>query len=165
MKDTLRFSVYYNFFVFLFILAIAATIGIQQKHRQLDLSKVRGIQGLRIQTVVIEELSKLKALPRWLYGPATSINYLRIVCCPNLVKLPYWPENSTSLQKLEILECPKLSVLPQGFDHLNALKVLHIVECDKLITWCQPETGEDWHMIAHVPEIYLNKTKITSTHY
>ncbi|KAL7194472.1 hypothetical protein ACSBR1_034820 [Camellia fascicularis] len=133
---------------------------------ELDLSKVRGIQGLRIQTVVIGELSKLKALPQWLYGPATSINYLRIVCCPNLVKLPYWPENSTSLQKLEILECPKLSVLPKGFDHLNALKVLCIVECnDNLIRRCQPETGEDWHIIAHVPEIYLNKTKITSAHY
>ncbi|KAL7169103.1 hypothetical protein ACSBR2_034187 [Camellia fascicularis] len=77
---------------------------------EFDVSKVRGIQGLRIQTVVMGELSKLKALPQWLYGPATS-NFC-IVCCPNLVKLPYWPENLTSLQKLEILECPKLSLLP-----------------------------------------------------
>ncbi|THG21896.1 hypothetical protein TEA_018051 [Camellia sinensis var. sinensis] len=77
---------------------------------EFGVSKVRGIQALRIQTVVMGELSKLKTLPQWLYGPATS-NFC-IVCCPNLVKLPYWPENSTSLHKLEILECPKLSLLP-----------------------------------------------------
>ncbi|XP_057466639.1 putative disease resistance protein RGA3 [Actinidia eriantha] len=132
---------------------------------ELEFSEGKGIQDLSIRRLVIGGLLKLVALPQWFHGAARSIHYLRISYCPNFGQLPEWLNNSTSLQKLEILECPKLSELPKGFHHLNALKVLRIADCDMLIRRYRPTTGKDWKMIAHIPDIYLNKAKISTSHY
>ncbi|GFS36945.1 hypothetical protein Acr_00g0048820 [Actinidia rufa] len=90
---------------------------------------------------------------------------IALFCFHKLMRLPEWLKNSTSPQKIEILECPKLYVLPEGFHQLYELKVLRISECEELIRRHRQGTCEVWKMIAHIPEIHLNETKIISHHY
>jgi hypothetical protein len=69
--------------------------------------------------------------------------------------LPDWLGAITSLQELEINRFPKLSSLPDSFQQLRNLKKLSITSCSKLETRCEKGIGEDWHNIAHIPELEL----------
>ncbi|XP_057964553.1 putative disease resistance protein RGA3 [Malania oleifera] len=120
-----------------------------------------GIPGPRsLQVLLIRELPLFVTLPQWLLprastSTANTLQYLSISGCPNLTRLPKWLGNLTSLQKLEILRCPKLLSLPETMDHLTALRLLRIKSCPTLSGRCERDTGEDWHKIAHIPEIYI----------
>ena len=61
----------------------------------------------------------------------------------------------TSLQVLEIDNFPKLSSLPDSFQQLRNLQKLTIEFCPMLEKRCKREIGEDWHKIAHIPELEL----------
>ncbi|KAA8517961.1 hypothetical protein F0562_015435 [Nyssa sinensis] len=117
-----------------------------------------GLNSLR--TLTIELLPMLVALPGWLQGAANTLKYIVIEDCHNFTSLPEWIEDLKSLQKLRISGCPKLTYLPDGMRRLITLREIHISECPELIVRCEPKTGEDWHKIAHVPDIYLNGFKI-----
>ncbi|XP_058750026.1 putative disease resistance protein RGA4 [Vicia villosa] len=59
----------------------------------------------------------------------------------------------TSLQRIQINLCDKVRWLPNSFQNLKNLHTLIIVGCPKLEKRCKKGTGEDWHKIAHVPEL------------
>ncbi|KAJ0081559.1 hypothetical protein Patl1_11697 [Pistacia atlantica] len=48
-------------------------------------------------------------------------------------------------------------------DHLIALRELIIEDSPKLSERCEPEIGEDWSKIAHIPSIELDRKIIKST--
>ncbi|KAK2966751.1 hypothetical protein RJ640_001075 [Escallonia rubra] len=87
-------------------------------------------------------------------GGLTSLQLLDIFSLPNLVTFPQWlvPSAANTLKHLYLQFCENLMSLPEG---LYALKNIVIVLCPQLEERLLRETGEDWHKIAHVPEIYL----------
>ncbi|KAM3683783.1 hypothetical protein ACJW31_12G174900 [Castanea mollissima] len=105
-------------------------------------------------------LPQLVAMPDWIKRSANSLQILVIDSCPNLTAFPEWLVNLESLRRLTILSCPKLSALSKGKLCLPALRSFRIANCPELIRRCQPEIGEDWHMIAHASDIYLDYKRI-----
>ncbi|XP_075647390.1 putative disease resistance protein RGA1 [Castanea sativa] len=102
-------------------------------------------------------LPQLVAMPDWIKRSSNSLQILVIESCPNLTTFPEWLVNLESLRRLTILNCPKLSSLKLC---LPALRSFRIAECPELIRRYQPEIGEDWHMIAHASDIYLDGKRI-----
>ncbi|WJX66339.1 hypothetical protein P8452_50904 [Trifolium repens] len=84
-----------------------------------------------------------------------SLQNLSLTYFLSLTSLPDWFGTMTSLQGLEISRFPKLSSLPDSFQQLQNLKKLSITSCSKLEMRCEKEIGEDWHKIAHIPELVL----------
>lgn len=95
-----------------------------------------------LQILQFEDLPLLEALPRWLlHGPTSNtLHHLMISSCSNLKALP-----------------------TDGMQKLTSLKKLEIHDCPELINRCRPKTGDDWHKIAHVSEIYFDGQAITSS--
>lgn len=119
------------------------------------------IQGLsKLKTLALRGLPKLLALPQGIEHCSNALEYLSIKDCHNLMTLPEGLRSLTSLTRLYITCCPNLLYLPEGLHHMTALQVLQIDECPHLNTRCQREIGEDWHKIAHVPDIYVDKLKM-----
>ncbi|KAF2307865.1 hypothetical protein GH714_032755 [Hevea brasiliensis] len=114
---------------------------------------------LSLTSLVIGELPQLVTLPHWLQGCASTLQYIYIDDCPNFTALPDWTRNLTSLKRLEIIRCPELFSLPEEMHCLTALRELKIGLCPELRERCDPETGEDWPKIGHIPEIFLNGIK------
>ncbi|KAF3448872.1 hypothetical protein FNV43_RR09588 [Rhamnella rubrinervis] len=84
-----------------------------------------------------------------------SLKCLVIDTFPDLTSLPNWLGNLTSLQELEIKFCPNLTSLPASIRNLTNLQKLTIFDnrFSKLAKRCVKETDEDWHKIAHIPEV------------
>ncbi|KAJ9184768.1 hypothetical protein P3X46_004460 [Hevea brasiliensis] len=118
---------------------------------------------LSLTSLVIGELPQLVTLPHSLQGCASTLQYIYIDDCPNFTALPDWTRNLTSLKRLEIIRCPELFSLPEEMHCLTALRELKIGLCPELRERCDPETGEDWPKIGHIPEIFLNGIKVKST--
>ena len=93
-------------------------------------------------------------MSQWLQGSANTLQQLLISECENLKALPEWLPRLKSLHKLSIDECPKLSSLPEGMEVLTALRELKISGSPDFIRKCREE---DWHKIAHVPDIELEE--------
>ncbi|XP_034712124.1 putative disease resistance protein RGA3 [Vitis riparia] len=95
-----------------------------------------------LQILQFQDLPRLEALPRWLlHGPTSNtLHHLMISSCSNLKALP-----------------------TDGMQKLTSLKKLEIHDCPELINRCRPKTGDDWHKIAHVSEIYFDGQAITSS--
>ncbi|XP_031270144.1 putative disease resistance protein RGA1 [Pistacia vera] len=109
----------------------------------------------------MDELSKLVEFPQWLIQCSTNtLERLLIVNCSNLKALP---ESMQKLQVLKIRKCPELSSLPKDMDRLISLRELAIEDSPKLSKRCEPETGEDWSKISHIPYIRLDGKIIKST--
>ncbi|OIV99092.1 hypothetical protein TanjilG_32351 [Lupinus angustifolius] len=112
------------------------------------------------RSLTIKGLPGLVTLPDKLECYARSLQYLFITDCVILQKLPKCLEKLSSLMRVYIMYCPNLHKLPSGFCHLTALQVLRIEGCPYLSSRCQRKTGQDWHLIAHVREIYVDNDKI-----
>ncbi|CAJ1930962.1 unnamed protein product [Sphenostylis stenocarpa] len=69
--------------------------------------------------------------------------------------LPEWVGDMTSLKELELIGCRELRSLPSTFPRLTNLCRLRINDCPHLEERCKRETGEDWQLIARIPEIEL----------
>ena len=85
-----------------------------------------------LRLLLIDNLPQLVALPRGLKRSASTLQFLSIGNCHNLVALPEWLPDLSSLQTLEISHCGKLSSFPEGMLRLTALKKLEINNCNKL---------------------------------
>lgn len=86
----------------------------------------------------------------------TDLNYLMIYGCPKLESLPEWIGNFKSLRSLLLSNNPRLSSVPTALQHLHALQSLFIYSCPLLEKRYKKERrGEDWHIIAHIPIIYI----------
>ncbi|KAJ8646327.1 hypothetical protein MRB53_008075 [Persea americana] len=111
-------------------------------------------QLLNLQRLSISQLDKLTSLPDGLQN-ATNLEDLEITECPRLMELPEWLGNLKSLQCFSIKYCTSLTSLPTGMQYLSQLQELVIVGSPRLERRCQKEKGEDWHKIAHIPDITI----------
>ncbi|XP_048135903.1 putative disease resistance protein RGA4 [Rhodamnia argentea] len=106
-----------------------------------------------LRSVDINYLPKLESLPQWL-PQLSNLERLHISFCLNLKELPEQMEALQSLERLEIEWCPLLTSLPEGMRRLASLTHLIIHNCPELEARCKRDAGEDWHKIAHIPNIY-----------
>ncbi|XP_021682747.2 putative disease resistance RPP13-like protein 1 isoform X1 [Hevea brasiliensis] len=103
----------------------------------------------------IGECKGLKSFPKELLLPST-LTSLKIV---DLQSLEYLDDNGlqhlSSLRQLQLRNCPNLRAMPrEGL--LSSLASLSIWSCPWLELRCQPEKGEDWPKISHIPNIQLS---------
>ncbi|XP_058750012.1 disease resistance protein RGA2-like [Vicia villosa] len=88
------------------------------------------------------------------------IPFLHSLTLSNFDDLPESLGAMTSLQRIQIFCCSQVRSLPNSFQNLENLHTLVIVGCSMLEERCKKGTGEDWHKIAHVPELKLSAEKI-----
>uniref|UniRef100_A0A2N9GA38 Rx N-terminal domain-containing protein n=1 Tax=Fagus sylvatica TaxID=28930 RepID=A0A2N9GA38_FAGSY len=125
---------------------------------ELDLFSEESDDGTQCVTT-LQELHisvdhRLITLPKWI-GNVTPLQRLKIWFCPNLTSLPEGIGSLTSLQFLGIRGCPNLISLPEGIGNLTSLQKLVIINCPHLKERCQEGIGEDWHKIAHIPDVSI----------
>ncbi|KAH0646750.1 hypothetical protein KY290_034378 [Solanum tuberosum] len=103
----------------------------------------------------ISGLCNLKELPSSL----ASLNALKSLDIESCYALESLPEEGvkglTSLTELPIFCCEMLKCLPEGLQHLTTLTSLSISRSPTLEKQCEKEIGEDWHKIAHIPNLKL----------
>jgi Leucine-rich repeat (LRR) protein len=102
----------------------------------------------------IQNCNNLEQLPHSL-TQLSSLRELKIDNCENLNELPEWLGELKSLQRLTIGKCPGLDSLPLSIQHLTALEWIVIDDCPLLGKRCTREIGEDWHLISHVPLVFI----------
>nr|Q7XA39.1 RecName: Full=Putative disease resistance protein RGA4; AltName: Full=RGA4-blb [Solanum bulbocastanum]AAP45166.1 Putative disease resistance protein RGA4, identical [Solanum bulbocastanum] len=102
------------------------------------------------------DFKNLKDLPTSL----TSLNALKrlqIESCDSLESFPEQGlEGLTSLTQLFVKYCKMLKCLPEGLQHLTALTNLGVSGCPEVEKRCDKEIGEDWHKIAHIPNLDIH---------
>ena len=109
-----------------------------------------------LQVLNISEFISLTSLPEGIRD-VTSLQTLDISKWHNLTSLPEWMGDLASLETLYISECPNLISLPEKMRGLTSLQTLCIEDCPKLLERCKKETGEDWHKIAHIPNLLRDR--------
>ncbi|KAF6140552.1 hypothetical protein GIB67_004947 [Kingdonia uniflora] len=146
-----------------------------------DLDSVSPIMGLEVLGVLngdisaapviafpkLKELSirKMKHWEEWMIKMTVNITVmpllqkLTIFRCPMLKSLPHGLSQLKALQTLEVRDCDSLMCMSDELQHLTTLQRLDINKCPILGPRCQ-EVGEDWGIISHIPNIYIDRKKI-----
>ncbi|KAF7850857.1 hypothetical protein BT93_L4943 [Corymbia citriodora subsp. variegata] len=119
--------------------------------------------SLNLRTLVIQKFEQVMELLQCLEGSACTLDTFFVYDCPSLTAIPEWLSNHTHLRLIRLIRCPNLSFMPQGIQFLTALKELRIIHCDELSKRCEPQIGQDWHKIAHVPQIKLDRKRVQWT--
>ncbi|CBI23836.3 unnamed protein product, partial [Vitis vinifera] len=116
------------------------------------------IQGLpsNLTSLFIRNCDKLTSQVEWGLQGLPSLTSLTISGLPNLMSLDGMGlQLLTSLRKLQICDGPKLQSLTE--ERLpSSLSFLTIRDCPLLKDRCKFWTGEDWHLIAHIPHIVID---------
>ncbi|KAH0642833.1 hypothetical protein KY289_033807 [Solanum tuberosum] len=98
----------------------------------------------------------LKELPSSL-ACLNALKTLEIHSCSALESLPEeGVKGLTSLTELFVYDCEMLKFLPEGLQHLTALTSLKLRRCPTLAKRCEKGIGEDWHKIAHIPNLQMD---------
>jgi structure-specific endonuclease subunit SLX1 len=129
-----------------------------------------------LQELTVQSCRSLSSLPQSVVR-LTSLLVLRISCCDAFHEFPErlgelrslrrfhiggsrglacLPESMcglTSLEDLSIWECPSIKSLPEGIKGLTSLRYLSIWGCPDLKRRCESGTGEDWHLVSHIPNL------------
>jgi Leucine-rich repeat (LRR) protein len=85
----------------------------------------------------------------------TSLEVLNLMGFAALTELPEWIGQLTALRELYIQSFPALEFLPQSIQRLTALKVSYISHCPDLERRYKRRVGPDWHLVSHIPELYV----------
>ncbi|KAK3405562.1 hypothetical protein EUGRSUZ_K01806 [Eucalyptus grandis] len=111
----------------------------------------------RLQKLEILDCGRPIYLLQCLEGSACTLETFFFYDCLSFMVVPEWLPNHTRLKLIRLIRCPNLSSMQQGIRCLTALKELRIVHCGELSKRCEPQTGKDWHKIAHVPRIKVDR--------
>ncbi|XP_049377851.1 putative disease resistance protein RGA1 [Solanum stenotomum] len=146
-----------------------------------DATGFRSISNLRALTSLnIRYNKEATSLPEELFKNLANLKYLNISEFKNLKELPTslaclnalqslmishcdalesFPEEGldglTSLTKLSVDCCWRLKCLPKGLQQLTALTTLIITLCPIVFKRYERGIGEDWHKIAHIPNVLI----------
>ncbi|CAN4128055.1 unnamed protein product [Withania somnifera] len=113
----------------------------------------KGLANLKYLSV--SYLENLKELPTSL-ASLNTLKCLDIRYCYALESLPEEGlEGLTSLTELFLEHCNMLKSLPEVLQHLTALTSLRVTGCPEVAKRCERGTGEDWHKVAHIPNVYI----------
>ncbi|XP_049376708.1 putative disease resistance protein RGA3 [Solanum stenotomum] len=108
---------------------------------------------VNLESLSIIYFKKLRELPSSL-ASLNALKCLKIHYCYALESLPEQGlEGLTSLTDLYVQNCEMLKCLPEGLQHLTTLTSLQIYGCPALTKRCEKGIGEDWHKIAHIPNV------------
>jgi hypothetical protein len=133
-----------------------------------------------LQDLSISNSNNIEAFIDWGLHRLTSLKYLYINGCPNLVS---FPENMlpASLSSLTIIRFHNLKLLSsKGFRNLASLKMLCIEECENLTSFpevglppsleelvingcprlkesCKKDNEREWSKIAHIPCVEVDR--------
>ncbi|KAL7176744.1 hypothetical protein ACSBR2_030150 [Camellia fascicularis] len=99
---------------------------------------------------------RLKYLPDQLQHLST-LSDLSILEFKGLEALPEWLGNLSSLHSLVLAGCKNLMNLPtlEAMQRLTNLQSVTIHFCRLLKERCARESGQEWHKIAHIPDIFI----------
>ncbi|XP_008222899.1 PREDICTED: putative disease resistance protein RGA3 [Prunus mume] len=106
----------------------------------------------QIRWLKISGWPKLKSLPQQIQHLTTCLENLKIVSFDSMEALPEWLGNLTSLICLDIRDCKNL----MRMQRLTKLETLSISGCPSLAERCAKESGPEWHMISHIPDIRVD---------
>ncbi|KAK4487542.1 hypothetical protein RD792_005810 [Penstemon davidsonii] len=107
-----------------------------------------------LKSLHLRSLPKMICLPESLqYIP--SLKSLSLRKLSQLNSLPNWLGNFTTLHSLSIDECPNITSLPAIIQGMESLKTIYIENCPELERRCEKGKGEDWHKIAHIPNLRI----------
>lgn len=129
--------------------------------KKLSIANITSLSGWKLlhyldllYELSIQNCSNLEQLPDSLTY-LSSLRELKVDNCENLSELPECLGQFQSLQKLTIGKCPGLKSLPESISRLTTLEWLVIDDCDVLGRRCKRDDGEDWHLISHVPRVFI----------
>ncbi|CAB4262990.1 unnamed protein product [Prunus armeniaca] len=106
----------------------------------------------QIRWLKISGWPKLKSLPQQIQHLTTCLEDLIIDSFYSMEALPEWLGNLTSLINLHIWDCKNL----MRMQRLTKLETLSISGCPSLAERCAKESGPEWHMISHIPDIRVD---------
>ncbi|POO01904.1 LRR domain containing protein [Trema orientale] len=86
-------------------------------------------------------------------GLPTSLKEISLEWCGSLTALDNCFQCLTSLEKLHISQCYRMRCLPKELP--ASLSDLTIIDCNSLTPRLKRETGEDWPIIAHIPNVTI----------
>ncbi|GMI79692.1 hypothetical protein like AT3G14470 [Hibiscus trionum] len=87
----------------------------------------------------------------------TRLHFLYLENIPKCLQLPEWLQHLTNLKYLYLVNLPNLTSLPDEMRSLTTLEQLHIDDIPQLEERCRKDIGADWHKIAHIPYIRVNR--------
>ncbi|PON86888.1 NB-ARC domain, LRR domain containing protein [Trema orientale] len=123
------------------------------KNLSLFYEEHKNVGTLSLHKLILVELPRALALPKWLQGCKQSLQFLGLYDCPNLTEVPVWLPNAAWIQEIEIMQCPKLLSLPEGMDRLTSIVHFAIFQCPKLREYVEATSSEDWpYKISFEPE-------------
>ncbi|XP_074278704.1 putative disease resistance protein RGA1 [Silene latifolia] len=100
---------------------------------ELDLERGEALSGLlSLGTFALCGVPRLSCLPNDMGSASSSLKYMYIQDCQGLYELPNWLQSCACLESLRIVNCPHIS------------------------RRCAAPGGEDWSLIQHLPEFWLD---------
>lgn len=86
-----------------------------------------------------------------------SLRLLQIINLPKLVRFPEtFKSAASSLQYVNIDLCNGLERLPNFIQDFTSLKKIGLFNCTVLCKRCKVGSGEDYHLISHVPNVVVS---------